>query len=76
MKLKSELAPKGMEFKPTEFMLGGKYSTILTIVSYPKNIMLVEYYKKTSQVEEIVNNDLKMMLLEEFFKRHPDLQKA
>ncbi len=42
----------------------------------PKNIMLVEYYKKTSQVEEIVNNDLKMMLLEEFFKRHPDLQKA
>lgn len=39
-KLKSEIAPKGMEFKPTEFRLGGKYSTILTIVSYPKNIML------------------------------------
>ena len=42
----------------------------------PKNIMLVEYYKKTSQVEEIVNKDLKVMILEEFFKRHPDLQKA
>jgi type IV secretory pathway VirB4 component len=36
--LKSEIAPKGMEFKPTEFRLGGKYSTLWTIVSYPKNI--------------------------------------
>ena len=48
MKLKSELAPKGMEFKPTEFMLGGKYSTILTIVSYPKNIMLGHLANLTS----------------------------
>ncbi len=39
-KLKSEVAPKGMEFKPTEFRLGGKYATILTVVSFPKNIML------------------------------------
>jgi type IV secretory pathway VirB4 component len=38
MALKSEIAPKGMEFKPTEFRLGDKYSTLLTIVSYPKNI--------------------------------------
>ena len=38
MKTKSEIAPKGMEFKATEFRLGGKYSTILTVVSYPKNI--------------------------------------
>ena len=37
-KIKSEIAPKGMEFKPTEFMLGGKYSTILTVISFPKNI--------------------------------------
>ena len=36
--LKSEIAPKGMEFKPTEFVLGGKYSTILTVVSFPRNI--------------------------------------
>ncbi len=40
MKLKSELAPKGMEFKPTEFRLGGKYNTVLTVVSFPKNIAL------------------------------------
>ena len=38
MKLKSEVAPKGMEFKPTEFIIGGKYSTIMTVVSFPRNI--------------------------------------
>ena len=26
-KVKSEVAPKGMEFKPTEFTLGGKFCT-------------------------------------------------
>ena len=37
--LKSEIAPKGIDFgKPTEFMIGGKFSTIFTIVSYPKSI--------------------------------------
>ncbi len=38
MALKSEVAPKGMEFKPTEFIIGSKYCTIFTIVSYPKSI--------------------------------------
>ena len=38
MALKNELAPKGMEFKTTEFRIGGKYSTIITIITYPKNI--------------------------------------
>ena len=37
-KVKSEVAPKGMYFKPTEFMLSGKYCTIMTIVSYPRVI--------------------------------------
>lgn len=36
--LKSELAPKGIEFRPTTFRLGEKYCTILTIISYPKFI--------------------------------------
>ena len=40
MKIKSEIAPKGMEFKPTEFTLAGKYCTILTIISYPKSIYI------------------------------------
>lgn len=35
---KNAIAPKGMEFKPTEFRIGSKYSTIITIVNFPKNI--------------------------------------
>ncbi len=38
MNLKSEIAPKGMEFRPTTFRLGDKYCTILSIISYPKFI--------------------------------------
>ncbi len=38
MNIKSQLAPKGLEFKPMEFVIGGKYCTILTIISYPKYI--------------------------------------
>ncbi len=38
MNLKSEIAPKGIEFRPTMFRLGDKYCTILTIISYPKFI--------------------------------------
>ncbi len=35
---KSEVAPKGMEFKATEFRLGSKYSTVWTIIGFPKSI--------------------------------------
>ncbi len=35
---KSQLAPKGLEFKSSEMVISDKYSTILTIVSYPKSI--------------------------------------
>lgn len=38
MNIKAQIAPKGVEFKPTEFMMSGKYCTILTIVTYPKFI--------------------------------------
>lgn len=38
MSLKSEIAPRGMEFKPTEFRIGNKYSTIITIVTFPRNV--------------------------------------
>lgn len=37
-KLKSEVAPKGIYFKPVDFMLGDKYYTIMTIVGYPRSI--------------------------------------
>ena len=36
--LKSEIAPKGIDFKINDFMISDKYSTILTIISYPKVI--------------------------------------
>ncbi len=38
MNIKAQIAPKGVEFKPTEFMMSGRYCTILTVVSYPKFI--------------------------------------
>ena len=35
---KSEVAPKGLQFGVSDFNISGKYSTILTVVSYPKYI--------------------------------------
>lgn len=35
---KSEVAPKGLQFNLSDFIIGSKYGTILTIVSYPKYI--------------------------------------
>lgn len=36
--IKSQLAPKGLEFFPSDFFISDKYATILTVVSYPKYI--------------------------------------
>lgn len=38
MNIKNQIAPKGLEFKPNEFIISDKYATILTVVSYPKYI--------------------------------------
>ncbi len=38
MNLKSEIAPKGLQFKPMEFIISGKNATILSVISYPKFI--------------------------------------
>ena len=35
---KSQLAPKSLEFKPSEIIISDKYCTVMTIVSYPKVI--------------------------------------
>ena len=37
--IRSQLAPKGLHFSPSEFTISDKYATILTVVSYPKYIM-------------------------------------
>ena len=38
MDIKSQIAPKVLEFKAADFVISDKYATILTIVSYPKYI--------------------------------------
>ena len=38
MSFKSQIAPKGLEFKSTEFIISNKYCTIMTLISYPKSI--------------------------------------
>ena len=38
MAIKKELAPKGMTFNATDFIISDKYATILTVISYPKLI--------------------------------------
>lgn len=36
--IKSEIAPKGLQFYPSEFNISDQWATILTVVSYPKYI--------------------------------------
>lgn len=38
MDIRSQIAPKGLEFKPGHFIISDKYATILTVVSFPKII--------------------------------------
>jgi type IV secretory pathway VirB4 component len=38
MNIKTQIAPKGLEFRSNEFIVSDKYATILTVVSYPKVI--------------------------------------
>ena len=38
MDIKNQVAPKGLEFKSSEFIISDKYATILTAVSFPKSI--------------------------------------
>ncbi len=34
----SEIAPKGLQFNPSDFIISDKYATIMTVISYPKFI--------------------------------------
>jgi len=38
MNIKTQLAPKGLEFRHRDFIISDKYATILTVVTYPKYI--------------------------------------
>jgi type IV secretory pathway VirB4 component len=38
MDIRNQIAPKGLEFKPSSIVISDKYATILTVISYPKII--------------------------------------
>ncbi len=38
MDIKSQIAPKGLEFRPSDFIISDKRATILTAIAYPKFI--------------------------------------
>ena len=38
MNFKTQIAPKGLQFGPSEFHISDKYATILTVISYPRYI--------------------------------------
>jgi len=38
MEIRNQIAPKGLEFKPSEFIISDKHACILTVISYPKFI--------------------------------------
>ena len=38
MDIKTQIAPKGLEFRPSSFVASDRYSTIMTVISYPKVI--------------------------------------
>ena len=38
MNFKTQIAPKGLQFSPSEFHISDKYATILTVISYPRYI--------------------------------------
>ena len=38
MNIKSQLAPKGIEFKTSDFIISDKHATILSVINYPKYI--------------------------------------
>ena len=38
MDIRHQIAPKGLEYRASDFIISDKYSTILTVISYPKFI--------------------------------------
>ena len=52
MNLKSQLAPKGLEFKPGHMVISDKYVTALTIIGYPR-VIPEGYLAQLTQVSGI-----------------------
>ena len=39
MDIKTQIAPKGLQYRSSDFIISDKYATILTVISYPKFIL-------------------------------------
>ena len=39
MDIKTQIAPKGLQYRSADFIISDKYATILTVISYPKFIL-------------------------------------
>ena len=51
-KFKSEIAPKGLQFNPADFIISDKYCTILTAISYTR-LNLPGYLEDISSIDRI-----------------------
>jgi len=38
MNFKTQIAPKGLQFNRSDFVISDKYATVLTVISYPRLI--------------------------------------
>ena len=76
MDIKSQIAPKGLEFKPASFIISDKHATILTVIGYPKYIYPGYLASLTSMsgIKLVIKNiplpfrDIKMSMIEQFRK--------
>ncbi len=48
MNIKSQIAPKGLEFRAADFIISDKYATIFTVISFPKRISIAYLSNLTS----------------------------
>ena len=61
--LKSQIAPKGLHFNPSDFFISDKYATILTVISYPKYISPGYLSTLTSMVLKLLLNIYQFLLV-------------
>ena len=62
--IRSQIAPKGLHFSPSEFFISDKYATILTVVSFPKYIVPGYLSSLTNMAGiKIINDDIMSFIL-------------
>ena len=58
MDIRTQIAPKGLEFKPSSFVTSDKYCTILTVITYPKLIYpgFLSYFTSMAGVKMVMKH--------------------